>query len=131
VKFNSNIKIKMLRCKEEVDTIMSMGMSPAGKRKLTLAKYTVDWAPAAFRIFEPLRIVYPIHVIDDHSVDNYAGYVQRSASAGASVDTEPLVPVGPRVAPFYRHQYLPVAPLKSVETLKMSLKTIDSTSKSN
>jgi hypothetical protein len=88
-----------------------------------------------FRVFDTLRIVYPLHVIDDggtseSGVDNFEGYVSCKAGnavhgmvhpklrmrygeeaikeEGASGLNVPLVPVGPRVAPFYRRQYLDV-----------------------
>ena len=59
----------------------------------------VDWTPLVLRIYEPVRIVYPFHVIDDDSVDNVSGYT--------ALDVEKkVVPVGPRVADFYKKQYL-------------------------
>lgn len=72
-------------------------MTPLGRLRLSVVKYSVEWAPLLCRIFEPLRIVYPFHVIDDDSVDNVGGFISGENK---------VVPVGPRVAPFYANQYL-------------------------
>ena len=41
------------------------GVPERTKMYLLFSTYTVDWAPKLFRVFEPLRLVYPLHVIDD------------------------------------------------------------------
>ena len=65
-----------------------------------MVKLAVEWAPRVLRIFEPLRLTYPLHVADDSSIDNFRDYAEVK-------DAEQLVPVGPRVAPFYLRQRLP------------------------
>lgn len=72
-------------------------VTPMGRLRLSVVKYSVEWAPLLCRIFEPLRVVYPFHVIDDDSVDNVNGFISASNK---------VVPVGPRVAPFYASQYM-------------------------
>lgn len=57
---------------------IDMDVTPAGRRKLLNAKWAVDWSPRTFRVFEPLRIVYPLHVMDDggaSEIDNITGYL--------------------------------------------------------
>ena len=62
--------------------VLNKGITPTGKRRLKVLKYAVDWSPRSFRVFEPIRVVYPLHVVDDLSVDNFTGYTERAAADG-------------------------------------------------
>ena len=74
---NNKIVVDTIGDTREDDGWRTEGVLGAGKMKMKIAKYTVDWAPKVMRVFEPLRIVYPLHVIDDSAVDNEGGYTRN------------------------------------------------------
>lgn len=90
------------------------GVTNSTKRKLLFSKYTVDWAPKMFRVFEPLRVVYPLNVIDDGMDMRPESYFEQSdVIYNDEGDDNRAVPVGPRVPTFYTRQYLECEPAVS------------------
>ena len=67
-------------CMVDADEVLNVGMTSAGKLKLKILKFSVDWSPTSFRIFEAIRVTYPLHIADDNSLDNFAAYTERSAA---------------------------------------------------